>query len=40
MSDKIKNSYKASKNIYDDTLTQSKWWSRQKRNLPKTMSIM
>ncbi len=28
MSDKIKNSYKASKNIYDDTLTQSKWWSR------------
>lgn len=28
MSDKIKESYKSSKNIYDDTLTQSKWWSK------------
>lgn len=28
MSDKIKKSYKQSKNIYDDTLTQNKWWSR------------
>ena len=28
MSDKIKKSYKQSKNIYDDVLTQSKWWSR------------
>ena len=28
MSDKIKSSYKSSKNIYDDTLTQSKWWSK------------
>ena len=28
MSDKIKESYRQSKNIYDDVLTQSKWWSR------------
>ncbi len=24
----IKTAYKASKNIYDDTLTQNKWWSK------------
>ena len=28
MKDKIKGSYKQSKNIYDDVLTQSKWWSK------------
>ena len=28
VSDKIKKSYKQSKNIYDDVLTQGKWWSR------------
>ncbi len=28
MKDKIKDSYKASKNFYDDVLTQGKWWSR------------
>ena len=28
MSDNIKESYKQSKDIYDDVLTQSKWWSR------------
>ena len=28
MKDKIKESYKQSKNIYDDVLTQSKWWSK------------
>ncbi len=28
MSDKIKKSYKQSKNIYDDAITQGKWWSR------------
>lgn len=28
MSDKIKQSYQQSKDIYDDVLTQSKWWSR------------
>lgn len=28
MSDKIKESYRQSKNIYDDVLTQNKWWSR------------
>lgn len=28
MNDKIKASYKQSKNIYDDVLTQGKWWSR------------
>jgi Methylase involved in ubiquinone/menaquinone biosynthesis len=28
MSDKIKKSYKLSKLIYDDSITQSKWWSR------------
>ena len=26
--DKIKESYKSSKNIYDDILTQDKWWSK------------
>ena len=26
--DKIKESYKTSKNIYDATLTQDKWWSK------------
>jgi hypothetical protein len=26
--DKIKESYKSSKNIYDDVLTQDKWWSK------------
>ena len=25
---KIKNAYKQSKNVYDDVLTQSKWWSK------------
>lgn len=28
MSDKIKWSYKFSKNFYDDAITQRKWWSR------------
>jgi len=28
MTDKITESYKQSKNIYDDVLTQSKWWSK------------
>lgn len=28
MDDKIKSAYKQSKSIYDDVLTQSKWWSR------------
>ena len=28
MSDKVKDAYKQSKSIYDDVLTQSKWWSR------------
>ena len=28
MGDKIKVAYRQSKNIYDDVLTQSKWWSR------------
>ena len=28
MSDKVKRAYKQSKGIYDDVLTQSKWWSR------------
>lgn len=28
MSNKIRKSYKQSKNIYDDVLTQGKWWSR------------
>ncbi|MBR2811720.1 MAG: class I SAM-dependent methyltransferase [Solobacterium sp.] len=28
MKDKIRDSYQASKNIYDDVLTQGKWWSR------------
>ena len=28
MDDKIRKSYKQSKNIYDDVLTQGKWWSK------------
>lgn len=28
MADKIKRSYKFSKNFYDDALTQNRWWSR------------
>lgn len=28
MNDKIKRSYRASKNIYDDVMTQGTWWSR------------
>lgn len=28
MANKIEKAYAASKNIYDDTLTQSKWWAR------------
>ena len=28
MSDKIKKSYRQSRNIYDDVLTRSTWWSR------------
>lgn len=28
MSDKIQQSYKQSKNIYDDVLTRGKWWSK------------
>lgn len=28
MSDKIKDSYRSSMNIYDDVLTQNKWWSK------------
>ena len=28
MSDKIKSSYKTSKNIYDDIITHNTWWSR------------
>ena len=28
MSDKVKDAYKQSKSIYDDVLTQNKWWSR------------
>jgi len=28
MSDKIRGAYNQSKNIYDDVLTQNKWWSR------------
>lgn len=28
MKDKITKAYKSSKNIYDDVLTQSKWWSK------------
>lgn len=28
MADKIKRSYKFSKNFYDDALTQNKWWSK------------
>lgn len=33
MKDKIKESYKQSKNIYDDVLTQNKWWSKLYINL-------
>lgn len=28
VANKIEKAYAASKNIYDDTLTQSKWWAR------------
>ena len=28
MSDKIKKSYRQSRNIYDEVLTRSTWWSR------------
>ena len=28
MSDKIKDPYRQTRNIYDDVLTRSKWWSR------------
>lgn len=28
MNDKIKDAYKQSKSIYNDVLTQSKWWSK------------
>ncbi|MBR3227568.1 MAG: class I SAM-dependent methyltransferase [Erysipelotrichaceae bacterium] len=28
MKDRIKDSYELSKNIYDDVLTQNRWWSR------------
>ena len=28
MSDKIQESYRQTRNIYDDVLTRSKWWSR------------
>ena len=28
MCDKIQGAYKQSKSIYDDVLTQNKWWSR------------
>jgi len=28
MSDKIQESYRQSRNIYDDVLTRSTWWSR------------
>ena len=28
MSDKIQDSYRQSRNIYDDVLTRSTWWSR------------
>jgi hypothetical protein len=28
MGDKIEDSYRSSRNIYDDVLTRSKWWSR------------
>ncbi len=28
MKDRIRDSYKLSRNIYDDVLTQGKWWSR------------
>ena len=28
MEDKIKGAYRQTRNIYDDVLTQSKWWSR------------
>ena len=28
MSDKIKDAYKSSKDIYDDVLTKDKWWSK------------
>ena len=28
MPNKIENAYKLSKNIYDDALTQKKWWAK------------
>ncbi len=28
MEDKVRSAYRQSRNIYDDVLTQSKWWSR------------
>lgn len=33
MSNKIRKSYKQSKNIYDDVLTQGKWWSRDRKSV-------
>ena len=33
MSDKIKDSYRQTRNIYDDVLTRSKWWSRLYMNV-------
>lgn len=33
MSDKIRESYRSSRNIYDDVLTRSKWWSRLYMNV-------
>ena len=33
MADKIKKSYKQTRNIYDDVLTRSKWWSRLYMNI-------
>jgi trans-aconitate methyltransferase len=31
--DKIQTAYKTSENVYDDVLTQSKWWSKLYINL-------
>ena len=33
MADKIKKSYKQTRNIYDDVLTRNKWWSRLYMNI-------
>jgi len=33
MSDKIQESYRQSRNIYDDVMTRSKWWSRLYMNV-------